>query len=148
MEENQIGYLELIIGPMFSGKTSRLIEIYKQQKYCQQNPIVINFSGDNRYSDHLTHVSSHDNIKIPCLISNLLSNIFDIKDVLNDKIYNSTIETFTDFDKIHIYKCLYDKNYPHFCRTILINEGQFFPDLYEWVTFMTDNLKKKFTLQD
>ena len=33
MNEMQTGYLELIVGPMFSGKTTRLIEIYnKYQK--------------------------------------------------------------------------------------------------------------------
>ncbi len=28
MSDNNSGYLELILGPMFSGKTSRLVEIY------------------------------------------------------------------------------------------------------------------------
>ena len=27
---NDEGYLELILGPMFSGKTSKLVEIYNQ----------------------------------------------------------------------------------------------------------------------
>ena len=31
---NNTGYLELIIGPMFSSKTSSLLEIYKQCKFC------------------------------------------------------------------------------------------------------------------
>jgi thymidine kinase len=30
------GYLELIIGPMFSGKTSKLMQIYNELKaYCE-----------------------------------------------------------------------------------------------------------------
>ena len=34
--ENKTGYLELIIGPMFSSKTSSLLEIYKQCKDKKQ----------------------------------------------------------------------------------------------------------------
>jgi thymidine kinase len=58
-------YLELIIGPMFSGKTSRIIEIYKQASFCNIPIAVINHSIDNRYDDSL--LSSHDKIKIPCI---------------------------------------------------------------------------------
>jgi thymidine kinase len=30
------GYLELIIGPMFSSKTTSLLEIYKKCKFCKK----------------------------------------------------------------------------------------------------------------
>ena len=33
-ENRADGYLELILGPMFSGKTSKLIEVYKQCMFC------------------------------------------------------------------------------------------------------------------
>jgi len=46
-----IGYLELIIGPMFSGKTSKLLEVYKQCKLCNINVLVVNYSGDTRYPE-------------------------------------------------------------------------------------------------
>ena len=59
-------YLEIIIGPMFASKTSKLIEIYKQYKFCGLEPIVINHSHDTRYS--LTELTSHDSIKIPCIM--------------------------------------------------------------------------------
>ena len=58
---NNCGYLELIIGPMFSGKTSRLVEIYNQCKFCNIKVSVINHSIDNRYDDNL--LSTHDKIK-------------------------------------------------------------------------------------
>ena len=43
--------LHLHIGPMFSGKTSKLIELYKQYKFCNISVLVINHSIDNRYTD-------------------------------------------------------------------------------------------------
>ena len=40
------GYLELILGPMFSGKTSTLKKIYDQCIYCNIPVMVINYSSD------------------------------------------------------------------------------------------------------
>ena len=46
------GYLELIIGPMFSGKTSRLVEIYNHHNKNTENRVLtINYIGDKRYHD-------------------------------------------------------------------------------------------------
>ena len=67
-------YLEIIIGPMFSGKTSKLLEIYKQCKFCNIPVSVINHSSDIRY--HETMLSSHDKQMIPCIQSNLINDIF------------------------------------------------------------------------
>jgi thymidine kinase len=94
------GYLELIIGPMYSGKTSKLLEIYKQCKFCDIPVAVINHSFDKRY--HNTMLSSHDKIMIPCIQTTHLNDICQQKD-----LQESTV--------------------------ILINEGQFFDDLFEVV---------------
>lgn len=99
------GYLELILGPMFSGKTSRLVEIYNQCTFCHIPVLVINHVIDNRYDDEL--LSTHDKIKIPCTRTNKLSTVaFDTAEV------------------------------------VLINEGQFFPDLFEVVSAMLVEKKK------
>ena len=42
--ENNIGicgYLELIAGPMYSGKTSKLLDIYKKYDFCGMSTLVI-----------------------------------------------------------------------------------------------------------
>jgi thymidine kinase len=108
------GYLELIIGPMFSGKTSRLVEIYKQCKFCNIPVSVINHVIDNRYDDDL--LSTHDKIKIPCLKVQKLSQIWNFND----------------------HKELHTQN----SDVILINEGQFFEDLFEVVNDMVNCGKK------
>ena len=151
------GYLELFIGPMFSGKTSRLIEIYKREEFCSQHPIVINFSGDNRYSNHETHMSSHDSIQVPCIRSNSLTEIFDVGLYILMKSGNKNINEFFDNivisnpddnnnsinNKINIIKSLVDENHPTFTRTIIINEGQFFPDIFDWVKHMITHFNKR-----
>lgn len=67
---SNVGYLELILGPMFSGKTTRLIEHYKAYKYIGKKIVVINYSLDVRYST--TMLSSHDHVEIPCIFSKTL----------------------------------------------------------------------------
>ena len=101
------GYLELILGPMFSGKTSRIVEIYKQCEFCNISVTVINHTIDNRYDDEL--LSTHDKVKIPCIKTERLSDVW-IKVATSD--------------------------------VILINEGQFFEDLYEVVVEMLKQNKK------
>ena len=66
-------YLEIILGSMFSGKTSRLVEVYKQCKFCNIPVLVINHCIDNRYDEEL--LSTHDKIKIPCIKTENLSTI-------------------------------------------------------------------------
>ena len=70
--QNSAGYLELILGPMFSGKTTRLIEHYKAYKYIGKKIVVINYELDVRYSD--IALSSHDRIEIPCIFSKTLDH--------------------------------------------------------------------------
>jgi thymidine kinase len=109
-------YLELIIGPMFSGKTSRLIEIYKQCKFCNISVLAINHSIDNRYDDSL--LSTHDQIKIPCIKTNELFSLCIGESNLQNRIK-------VDMSEV-----------------ILINEGQFFPDLYDFVNILLSRGKQ------
>lgn len=106
------GYLELIVGPMFSGKTTRLIEIYEQCKFCNISVIVINHVLDSRYNDG-NILASHNQVNIPCEKTNKLKDIWNKIKNKNDSKYGK-------------------KNY----QVILINEGQFFDDLYETVKEM------------
>jgi len=125
--ENQItGYLELIIGPMFSGKTSRLVEVYKQCKFCNISVAVINHSIDNRYDDEL--LSTHDKVKIPCIKT---EKLFDL--------WTNHIPLEESVDDIPRIK---DKFKIATSQVILINEGQFFPDLLKFVNELLNRGKE------
>jgi thymidine kinase len=119
--ENKTGYLELIIGPMFSSKTSSLLEIYKQCKFCNIPVSIINHSIDKRYHD--TMLSSHDKIMAPCFQTDKLNNLWSNSENRNESDQNA-------------HQMLRNSD------VVLINEGQFFPDLYEVVLDMLDNNKK------
>ena len=102
------GRLEIIIGNMFSGKSTELIRRINREKSIKKKILVINFSGDNRYSSN--SVVTHDQTKINCLKLNKLN----------------------DLNKEFV------KNYDSF----FIDEGQFFPDLYDFVLELVDRYRK------
>lgn len=52
------GYIELILGGMFCGKTSELLRIFRKHKQLQRKCIIIKYSKDTRYST--TGISTHD----------------------------------------------------------------------------------------
>lgn len=56
------GYIELVVGPMYSGKSEELIRRLKRAKIAKQNVLVFKPSIDNRYS--LEDVTSHSGITI------------------------------------------------------------------------------------
>jgi len=112
MSSFDTGYLEIIIGCMFSGKTSRLLEVYKKSKFCNIKVCVINHSADTRY--HEVMLSTHDGTMIPCIQTGCVNELWDKS--------NST-------DQIQL------------ANVILINESQFFEKLYSCVNSMLDKNK-------
>lgn len=78
---NDQGYLELIMGCMFSGKTTKLLEIYNMYKVCDVDCCVINYSKDTRYSE--THLMSHDKKGIPCIFTDTLNEFCNKKETLD-----------------------------------------------------------------
>lgn len=126
---HQSGYLEIILGSMYSGKTSRLVEIYKQCQFCNISVAVINHSIDNRYDNEL--LSTHDKVKIPCIKTDKLM-----------EIYTEGLDIESPLEEFKSIPRLKDKFKIKNSEVILINEGQFFPDLYEFVNKLLDDEKK------
>lgn len=114
MNKKMNGYLELILGPMFSGKTSKILDLYKQCEFSNIPVVVINHTSDKRYSE--TMLSTHDLKMIPCIQASSLFDAMEIIEIKN-KINDATV--------------------------ILINEGQFFNDLYEWTKMMVETNHKE-----
>lgn len=107
------GYLELILGSMFSGKTSYLLEVYKKCMFCNIPVAVINYVADNRYTTE-PMLSTHDKQMIPCILASTIEEA-----VVNNK------ETI------------------HRAETILINEGQFFTDIENEVKRLVEDEHKR-----
>jgi len=105
MNQYKSGDLEIFTGPMFSGKSSKIIELYNQYTFCNIPVIVINHSCDNRYNSPM--LTSHDKIMIPCIQT---ERLLDIENNIEVDI-------------------------------ILINEAQFFGDLYQFTIIMLEKNK-------
>lgn len=101
------GYLEIILGPMFSGKTNRLIHLNKMYTLCDMSVCVVNYEKDTRYHD--TMLSTHDKQMIECIRINTLKSLLD------------TVDTYDVY---------------------LINEIQFFPEIYDVVQQLVDEHHK------
>ena len=60
------GWIEVISGCMFAGKTEELIRRINVLSYAKKNIIVFKPKIDNRYSD--SEIVSHSGAKVPCLV--------------------------------------------------------------------------------
>jgi thymidine kinase len=123
------GYLEIIKGPMFSGKTTRIMDIYKKYNFCDIKTLVINYENDNRYSDDM--LSSHDKVMIPCIKTFKLADVVNIAEP-SARAADSLAASVTGKYAIDFFSA----------KAILINEGQFFPDIVEWVTLAVEKYHK------
>jgi len=76
------GHCHLIIGPMFAGKTSKLIAIYREITKNNLKIKAFKHVFDMRYDDG-TKLCSHDKDSVICV------PISDTSDIFNDEDYNS-----------------------------------------------------------
>lgn len=70
---NQAGWIEVVCGGMFSGKTEELIRRARRAHIAGQNVIIVKPAIDNRYSD--TEVVSHDETSLPGITVNTADQI-------------------------------------------------------------------------
>lgn len=93
--------LELVIGPMFAGKTSALQSIIRRHEALGIKCIVFKPTRDSRYP-HDAYITSHDRVRVYATAVNSLMSEF------HSEYYQSL-------------------------KLIVIEEGQFFDDLYDFV---------------
>jgi len=84
LDNKYSGYLQLIIGPMFAGKTSNLLQLYKMYKLINKRICVINFIEDKRYDEN--KLCNHDKEMISCLNLKLICDLND-DDLLHNDIF-------------------------------------------------------------
>jgi thymidine kinase len=103
------GSLDLIIGNMFSGKSTELIRRINTVKSINKKVVVVNYIHDNRYCKD--SVCSHNNIKIESLKTDLLL-LIDKEIIINsDFIFIDEGQFFTDLiEFVKLYVDFYKKN--------------------------------------
>lgn len=92
-----MGTLEIIMGPMFSGKTELLIEKYNKciKETNSENIIAFNYYKDTRYGND--KISSHNSKEIPSINIKTLSEIFNNNSYSNkNNIFINEAQFFPD----------------------------------------------------
>lgn len=111
-------YLKLIIGCMFSSKTSTLLNEIDRYKHITDNIIIVNSYLDNRYYTEKDSIASHNKIHYPAI------KLRYIKDLISSDKYKDA-------------------------EIVLIDEAQFFPDLYDVLSIeinKTHEIPKKYII--
>lgn len=96
------GWLEVICGCMFSGKTEELIRRINVLSYAKKNIIVFKPKRDNRFSN--TEIVSHSGVKVPCLV---VEKAQDILKLIKDDSEVVAIDEVQFFDNDIVDVCEY-----------------------------------------
>lgn len=96
------GWLEVISGCMFAGKTEELIRRINVLSYAKQKIIVFKPKIDNRYSD--SEIVSHSGAHVPCLV---VSKAQEILTKVKDDTEVVAIDEVQFFDKDIVEVCEY-----------------------------------------
>ena len=75
IEKNKTGYIEVICGPMFSGKTAELLRRISRVSYSKKKLLAFKPKADDRYSKDF--IVSHDGEKINCIVEDINEKILD-----------------------------------------------------------------------
>lgn len=97
-------------GPMFAGKSTNLIETYKNSQVSSESKVVFKYAKDTRYSAN-AEIVTHNQDMIPCI---MITSCDDITTYINNIASNSNKQI----------------------AEIYIDECQFLPDIYLWITEM------------
>ena len=96
------GQIRLIIGPMFSGKTSELIRRISRARIAKTRTLVVKHEADTRWSSTGV-IATHSGSRLESTVT--VSTMSQVRDYI--------IHTCSDYD------------------LIAVDEGQFYPDLVE-----------------
>lgn len=100
------GWIEVISGCMFAGKTEELIRRINVLSYAKKNNIVFKPKIDNRYSD--SEIVSHSGAKVPCLVVEKAQDILKKIEADTEVVAIDEVQFF-DKDIVEVCEYLADK---------------------------------------
>lgn len=100
------GWIEVISGCMFAGKTEELIRRINVLSYAKKNIIVFKPKIDNRYSD--SEIVSHSGAKVPCLVVAKAQDILKKIEADTEVVAIDEVQFF-DKDIVEVCEYLADK---------------------------------------
>ncbi len=109
---NQPGWIEVICGPMFAGKSEELIRRVKRIQYAKKKVVVFKPSIDNRYSE--SEVVSHNKRSVKSVN---ISSSADVMEHIGDDVYAVAFDEvqFMDEGIVEVCKVLADRGIRVIC---------------------------------
>ena len=95
-----MGYLEIIIGPMFSGKTSELIRNYNEKISENKKVLAINYDKDVRYGKNkiISHLPSKVSYKCVDTMAEAVTSALEKSQVGDCVLLSPACASFDMFD--------------------------------------------------
>ena len=103
--------LEVVIGPMFSGKSSYALSYVRRQRSIGKRVLIVKPDIDMRYSQESVLVT-HDNDTIPCMLWNTAQSLFP------------ATPHFLDTDCVVIEEAQFFKGLLHLVKWLLIQNSK------------------------
>jgi len=100
------GWIEVISGPMFAGKTEELLRRVKRLEYAKKHIVVFKPLMDDRFSD--SEVVSHNNNRTKSVNISFAKQIFDYIDSRTEVVAIDEVQ-FLDCEAVSIIEFLSDK---------------------------------------
>lgn len=75
MQSENYGSIRIILGCMFSGKTTELIREFREWSSINKKPLCINFIDDNRYGNTFNNMYNHNEMSIECIKVSCLAEV-------------------------------------------------------------------------
>lgn len=126
--------LHITLGPMYAGKTSLLMEEYNA---CKGKKVIIDFNIGELMKCYISVIENHDGCKLECIKAKQLYDTIDIASVSGNFQISHEFKRY-DFENAPDMYEIHDK--VKFSDHIFINEAQFFPDLFKFVTESSKNI--------
>ena len=105
-QQENLGWIEVITGSMFSGKTEELIRRLRRAQIARQHVEIFKPAVDNRY--HEKHVVSHDANEIPSVVVNNAREILDYVDLNRTQVVGIDEAQFFDDEIVDVCNELAD----------------------------------------
>lgn len=101
--------LEIIIGCMFSGKSTELIRRMKRLRVLRKNMLIINSSKDTRQKSDV--INTHDNVSLECVKTDNLDDIFKLDTYVKSHIIAIDEAQFFKNLRKFVEQCIVDRKY-------------------------------------
>ncbi len=112
LQPNDVGWVEVICGSMFSGKTEELIRRLKRAQYARQKVQIFKPRIDDRY--HAESIVTHDRVS---LSGAAVENVAELKDNLDPQVEVVGIDEVQFFGEEVVGLCEYLAN--RGCRVVV-----------------------------